>query len=844
MTLLAMLAVLATPSAEVRLVYFGGTGGVSAHAGRNRAHTLLGDDFRLKRAGPLVFAHRGRLALDVRVELFHAFLAAGPHRREVLREDAPVLVGPFEVLLGEDLGRIEGLVPGLTRVAAREVDLVDARGTRLRVLELPGADHPFEVDPFAWELRFATVGERLTNIGRPLNDGARRAAVVARLRGESPGVITLAAGGDVEDFSFLGAGEPDRQRPHTWKALRGLTALAPGAAEAAFGVEALAREARAHGVDVLAANLAEVPFAGWKLVERDGVRVLLVGVVDPMMGAVARWRAFGARAVGEVGQAVCGAVAEAREELGARPEVVVVFGRVRPGSVAGCHEVDVLLGDFEDRGFTAEAMDVEVADPALRARERRPLPVVVAGRLRVGVVEVVVEAGEVVRVRSRAEPVLAEVEAVPELARAVQETRQTAYAAAQAVLVPDEGPTAAETWQRMAANALRARYGAEVAVIPRVPVPWSMSGAVTRLTAAANLNVPDRVQVVSLSEEQVRALAGLVGGDVVTSGLAPGPTVLGRALDARERYRVVTTDALRETARYADALAGEAEAGAALRDAVVSELETADLAWLRAEQVGKEARWLLDVRGVELGLGRTDNFGETSATFRETRATAAAQTSVSTRGAVAVRRDSTAVDWVNTVEAAFAQQTVAGEDLETADVAKGSSELQVHAWSLLSGVPYTSATYETEFTPTADERKKRLEGALGLLWAGSVVKSVRLAALAGHDFAATNTKEPEVGVLGALGVEAPLGPVVWWLDAEGRYYVPGLGDQRDEGALGVVLKGRSGIDVPIAGGLALSVFGDVFAFRGQAPGLRQFGSNLVSGVALKFDQVFKATQRP
>ncbi len=178
------------------------------------------------------------------------------------------------------------------------------------------------------------------------------------------------------------------------------------------------------------------------------------------------------------------------------------------------------------------------------------------------------------------------------------------------------------------------------------------------------------------------------------------------------------------------------------------------------------------------------------------------------------------------------------EPLETADRARGSSELQLHALTLASGAPYLSGAFETEFTATeGNNRKKLLEGALGLLWTGKHVTSVRLATLVGNDFAA-EAGEPEVGFLGALALNAPLGPLVWWLESEARYYVQELGEE-DEGALGVVLKGRTGLDVPIVGGLSLSLHADVFAFRGRHPDQRRFGSSLSSGVSLKFDQVFK-----
>ncbi len=935
MTLL-LLAFMGVPTphsdvAEVRIVFFGRTGGVSDHVGRNRAHALLGDRFSVRGAGPRSYALDGRVVLDADVATFHAFLGAPPIRREVLVDAQDVLTGPFEVLLepsadpprtlrqtkrpsdvrarrpssrreavaiSEDIDRfrnaeigwraraarrvatlpqrprrgtpvldwLEPRVPGLARSSGRLVDLVNATGARLRLLELEGVDpgRPVETDPYAWEMRFATRGEVeldgsrtvLLNIGRPLSDGARRVEAVRRLRAERPGTIVVAAGDDIEHFSFLSAGAPDLQRPHTWSSFQrmGLDALAPGRSEAAFGMDALVREARVAEVELLAANLTGAGLAGSRLVHSNGARVLLVGLADPRVAGGSGYGGLGEAALVAPGPAVCAAVSAARERLGARPDVVVVFGaltgRERARMVASCHEIDLLLGDFDDRGFTPEMMTTRVADEALRARERHPLPVLGAGRLRVGVVDLQIAGGRLVRARSRAFPVLAAHPPDPAMARAVQRTRQDAYATAQDVLLPVPGASLdADSWRRMTANTLRERYAAEVAVIPRIPFPWSSTGPVTRLQALANLNVPDRLEVLALDAAQIRRLAGSPAlRDLVTSGLEPSkPLVLGRPLEARERYRVVTTDTLREMPAFASILgAGTAEHGEPLRDAVLATLDerrrrgTLNLERLTAPQgAAKTTRWVTDLRGLEVGVGNQINFGTVNQDLRETRATAPEHRSLAARGGLGVRRDSPTLDWVSEARAEFAELNVEGDEaLEAADSARLSSELQAHAVPTLAGVPYLSAAYETEFTATdGNARKKRVEGALGALWRGRLLQQVRLATLLGHDFA-SGAAAPELGVLGVLDARAPLGPLVWWLSSEARYYVP-LSTTEDLGAPGLVVKARTGLDVPVVGGLALSVYTDLFTVRGQHRDRRDFSSSAVSGVSLKLDQVFK-----
>ncbi len=218
--------------------------------------------------------------------------------------------------------------------------------------------------------------------------------------------------------------------------------------------------------------------------------------------------------------------------------------------------------------------------------------------------------------------------------------------------------------------------------------------------------------------------------------------------------------------------------------------------------------------------------------------------------AVSVRRDGTAVDWVNEVRGEFATTTFesvegeAPEELETADQLRLSTELQLHRFTVASGVPVASVAYDTEFTPLeGNERRKRLEGAVGALWSLNAADggklSVRLATILARDFAAP-VEDPELGFQGVLGVRKPLGPLVWLLDLEGRYYVPDIGEA-DPGALGVLVRGRTGLDVPLVGGLALSLFVDAFAFRGQTKD--DFGVSLSSGAALKLDGLLKPGYR-
>lgn len=915
------------PENTIRIVWFGRTGGVSGHYGRNRAHLALFDavgrglsGFTPVADGPRAFARAGRLLFaegGLRIADFHAFLAAGPFERVVVAEEWALRAGPLEVVFEYppaaatpvlDLLQAPGDPPP---AQGRLVRFTNAQGASVLALELPDADpaEPLAADASLWEVRFvfeavATPAggapRQLVSVGRPLHDGVRRVPAIEALVAEAPErTLVLAAGEDVEDFSFVETGRPDRQRPHTWASFRqlGLAGLAPGAAEAAFGLEHLAGEAAEAGVSVLAANVGgEHSLAPARLVEVGERAVLLVGVVDPGMDPLARQRGFDEHPLLPPAQAVCDAVAEARQSLGRRPDLVVAFGVLpaaeRARLTAECGEVDLLLADFEDRGLAEVPVQTAVVAPALRARDRHPLVVAPAGATRLGVVDVAFGADGRLAAHSRAVPVYATAAPDEGLLRRVQATRQAAYAPAQVPLLPDLGAgiaadpalrarfeedpmvrraaragaslpprITAGLWRQLVTNTLMSVYDAELVLMPALPVPWPLEGSISRLEALADLNVPDEVVVVYLSAAQVAGLAASPAlGELVTAGFDPSvPAVRGRALDARERYRVVTTDALREDPRFAELLAGAAEdegPPAKVREVVIDALAARSgeperlLALLRPAGTDLASRWVVDAREVAVEASLYSVLGEQAAygQVRETRVTTAAHRLVGSRGAFSVSREAASLDWVNSLRWAFAKAYyLEGDDQETADDLVISSELRLQALSIGgrdSGVPFVGGAWLTEFTPTENPetgeenpRKKRVEGALGLLWKGEVLAAARIAAVVAHDFA-EEEPDPQVGFLGVLQIRQPLGPVLLGLDLEARYYLPGVGLDSPS-ALGTILAARAGLDVPVLAGVAVGIFADLFGYRGQHETTGDPGASLVSGFALKFDRRFK-----
>ncbi len=846
MITLAALALLASaPAEQVRILYFGATGGVSGHVGRNHSHRRL-KGARTVGEGPRAFVHGARAVFapgGLSIAQFRDFLAAGPLTWEDLGP-MPLRVSPAEVLFEWPPAENSAwAASGLAVVEGRRARVKNAAGAMLDAFSAPlEGDGALPVDPAAWELRFIWEGElegqRLFDLGRPVHDGARRYTALKQLEAEAPErTLILAAGEDVEHFSFVITGAPDLQRPHTWKAFQrlGLDGLVPGHAELAFGQEALEAEATEAAVPLLANR--------GRLIAVGRAQVLLIGLSPG----------------GEGLTVVEAAKAEAVAKLGRAPDLVVALGHAE-----GRLPVDLQLTNFGDHGYSPFEVQTTLApeDEALRRAEGRPIALPSAGGARLGVLDLGFTQSEgglqLSQVRARALTISTSTPADAALAEAVQRTRQAAYAPAQRPLLPDlqpllePGVQLAEAWRQLSANTTREVFDAELALLPRVPFPWGLAGPISRLEGAANLNTPDEVVVLSLRAKQVRALAPLVG-ELVTSGLdRVGRKVLGRPLDDRQRYRLVTTTSVLADPRFAALLGGARPTDQKLRDAVLDTLEASDAASLPARLSAtppKPDRWLLDAKGLRLEYSQYSVVGDQTpyAEVRETRVTTRENRALRVAGDLIAAREGAALNWVNTAHFEFAEATFdAGTAQETeeelADQARLASELQVLAWPILGGAPYLNLAYATEFTPTESEtgtnpRKKRVEGGLGALWKGTYLKSARLGAVLAHDFA-SEVADPEVGALAALEVRVPVSILVWHLSAEARYYLPDIGEDVDS-ELGLVLKGRTGLDAPVYGGLTLGVFVDAFGYRGQVEQTQDLGASLISGVALGFDRVFK-----
>ncbi|MBU0552171.1 hypothetical protein KJ940_11825 [Myxococcota bacterium] len=902
---------------HVGLIYFGATRGISSRPQRAAWLSQLHTAPEVSRVtpisqGPLAYARGARLLFrkgGLSAAAFKAFITRPPFKRYVRAEGWVSLDGAterfFEFPPDPETPSLDALLrqgEGLKRRLRSWVQYENADGGLIDALEPPDLDAPLEPTPARWETRFITEayvhlegGQRrhLFQIDLPLNEGARRLtlarALRARMAARHPDAprLMLAAGEDLEHFSFMDTAAPDRQRPNTWWALRemGVGFLAPGAAESAFGLDALQREAQAHDVRVLGANVEGAPFTGATEINQGGLRILIIGLIDPDLSPADRLRGFGARALTDPATAVKAAI-EAAKAQGGRPDLIIGFGRLPPARRAALKalDLDLLLADFDSAPQTAERLESH-RDPHPRL-SAPPLSLIAPGSTRLGVAWITLErrGGRFVAIDAQSEalPVLCDaLEPDPILLERIQGVRQAAYEAAQIPLLPDlsralavvypatpPGEVSVEDWRRLLSALLRRLARAELALLPKLPLAWPINGPINRLEAAANLDLPDDAVILDLTAAQLKALiAAPLLSELHSAGLSfkdQAPLILGRPIDDRARYRVVLPSGVVDQPRFGAlflpsvvtahrAFSGgplsleEDPSGAPrkLRDLLLSALAsptTVDqLPALLDPAPIKPSRWLIDLRELAFETHNYTRYGPRApyANVRETRVTGLESVSVAARGDVALRRESLAVDWINRLTGEYAETRYEeAPDQETADALKAATELQINAWGLLGGVPYGDIAYITELTPTErNPRKRQLEGGAGLVWRGEHLREIKLGGIAARDLSSA-AASPEIGLLARLDFKRTLGAMTVFVEGDGRYFFADVTRDTDED-LGMILKLRGGLDVPLIGGLGVGLFIDLFAYRGQIPATHDPGASALTGVRLKYDRLFK-----
>jgi hypothetical protein len=560
-------------------------------------------------------------------------------KREVLEAGVPYLDGPHELLVQYPFqGHFDwiSIVAEATKpnreypdTVVRHGDVVrysNAAGASVLALEArprtptegaPASDPPFgppQGPITAWErvysgvLRVESPDDRtfLYSIGRRAAPGSRMVGTLAGLR--RPSDLLLHPGGIVPVV-----GSP-ALRALCGKALAELRpdAVVPREADLALGPAELAAEATRLGLPLVAANLqaadGSLPFPRFRLIERGGLTLAVIGLVD--RDQVSRLPAS-VRSQWKVERPVLAlerTLEELERQLRRRPDLTVVLAATHGenyGRLLGTTRVDVAVGLANRYDLLATRQTVELLPGRSRERVRnQPVLLAVQGSdLALGRVEVTFgpppapgEPPVLQRLSQQSVPIDGEGPRDLVLEQAQRALEEEEAPRGARVLLPDVAGIIRRhpeldpliwgerilhangyrdyprlyparfsdpLWMRFVTSLLRESVGAEIALSRNLPRGFDSVGPVTREALDVWLRAPDAVRLVRLTGAELARLAlrfenqsddALVppASVIFASGFDPKRLVVGgRPLDAAEQYTVAVTDAVLEMADLA-----------------------------------------------------------------------------------------------------------------------------------------------------------------------------------------------------------------------------------------------------------------------------------------------------
>lgn len=585
------------PRTRLRLLYEGGTGGVSAPLANvdvdARVAEALGPDFNRVGGGFGALVNEGGWLLSTEggVRRFAALggapLELGPAQSStmLLAEDWAIVVWPPEAAAAL-MPALAGHLEALPRAPLPTQKAVQVRPGADGLLHVAangvGPDGIFE--PRDWETRPRLVHAGFVG-GQPAH-----VLVVARLRGEGtrrarlvrqrtdPGTFLIAAGDAIEGRSFLPGMTLSLQRDVTWQAWLdlGLDILVPATNELLAGVADLQREADVAGVQLVSSNLRDPDgghvFLPWTVLERGGRRLLVLGWTPPQaLAALPPAIRNGLRTLGE--EAIDEVLSEALASMVQPPDLVVLAGLSSTGLGGRLKGIDVVLTDFSADARISRTVRADLDHLAARqSMQRTARDAAIIGHLGpalLGRVDIEFGAdGELFELSHTAEPIREDLPPDPLFRRAVQDVRQTIYADREDILIPSpDALVAPPGWRRsplpeaiddaafaaLAGNLLADRTGADVALLRPLPSPLRLPGPRPALLVDASLTVLDEVVVVELTGMELRLLLKAIAVAEPKPGTRPtadgwivgGSTVglvRGRKLADGDLVRVATTD--------------------------------------------------------------------------------------------------------------------------------------------------------------------------------------------------------------------------------------------------------------------------------------------------------------
>lgn len=567
------------PSARVRIVYTGGSGGVGSTKYNFEMLRVLdamegskGLKLETVRAVHGVLA-QGELALwaeDASVASAVRFLEAAEVRCEPGPPIAALSSGP-ELVFAEGDGAWMAEITGraVTPVARLRCE---ADGQRVLLSGPPEAlsgEISFELE--RWEFRRGIQGtvrydgadHPFTSVGRPLAELARTAAMARRLLDETPGALYVDAGDLLDGASSVADGALSLHRPtDLWVAGRlGPSALVPGNNELLAGAAAFFREIEGAGLPYVATNWrsedAALALPASALVEvatpAGPVSVAFLGALDPAMAAYIPALAAEGVTLTEPVAALQAEVDRLRAQ-DEPPDAIVLLTTADAAlmeqvrrSVRG---VDVLIGDPTFATLRVQQAEVDLR-PLPRTAKGAAITLPMDG---LAVLDLDFDGPDSALTRVTATPVLAPASLPPdpEVLRRITEVRARVYPSLDRPLLDAPQPTEplpAALWEAVVCEAVREQTHADTVLIRALPPPPRTPGPLTEMMVADALALLDVLELHRVPGANMASfLASAQGEAPVTCGAKPGassPRARGRYLESTRSYAVVTTDRTR-----------------------------------------------------------------------------------------------------------------------------------------------------------------------------------------------------------------------------------------------------------------------------------------------------------
>ncbi len=504
------------------------------------------------------------------------------------------------VLLQLDEGpkRLVAMAAGNARAAVDFPDLTESLVT-VRQARLPGgkavsmvleSSAPWAVDPLAWseaEINAIEAGpdvlfEIAVNLGQmgPRATALANAQRLAAERGARTVVIDLG-----ERDGDLGLERLDRARlDYDTLALQGYQVVVPYEFDLALGPSDLGTlQAERPGLVFLASNVtatsAPALFQARRMIEIEGVRIGLIGLVDPELRGVL---AAGARRDLVFESPIAAAAREIAELRKAGADAVIALSNLHPRDngllareVAG---LDAIVADLHVR-WSPEDIETQVTLPD-RPRSRPGSPALVArsfaNGLGLGTLELEFRDGPggrryLAALSHRLESITDRLPTDVALVRQIRARGAAAERPRGPVMVPAlsdlvavrpslgtfdataaEGRISKRMWEEFLARLLRVEATAEVGIIRKLPNFPPTVGALREADVRAWLWTEDDLVTLDLSGADLKAImAEDSTSDLVVVGLdRRRGTVNGRRIQDVTLYRVATTDQLVDGARF------------------------------------------------------------------------------------------------------------------------------------------------------------------------------------------------------------------------------------------------------------------------------------------------------